>query len=312
MDLKDPCEYALVFGSGNNILAWHIDLKKPIILATRTPSDAYMAHINTITLHKGILYDAGYEGEVRETLSGKIIGLTPNNPSYSPIFGISSYKGRLIALRHIEENENSDARLHYVDSGENIVENFGNDWKKGLMYRPHSLDLKVTNSGKIYVASENIVEIIPKKNRPAKIIKLTDYLSDYVSLASDGKKVYSLHTHNHHTNPDGTEVREVPSNKRVAFWLPEKDWNGKNNQKSYDFSRLFALYGESLIIGTDIYNDDNDFWVVNITPKMNQLKRGSRATPLLLLKKGIQETVVYGKGNPLLVLKRKDLEKIIS
>lgn len=325
MAIRDPSEYGLIYGSKNNVMAWHIDLKNPIVLATRNDSGENRSHVTSLAFRDGKLYDAGYGGIVRETLTNRVIGGIPKTKEESPIFGIGFLNSKLVALRHAELSKTSPkmgAELYYVENNESITNQLGGYKKDGsgykedrLFYRPHSLELKITKNGKIYIASENIIQVIPRENKKPKIEKLTGYLGDFAILACDENKVYSIHTHNEDSNPDGTEVREVPSNKRVAFWTPSEDWKGKENQKSYGYAKMFAAIGNTLIIGTEYLkkysNNEFNIYSVNITPKMLRSKNGARASPQILIRNAFKDPHVYGCGNPLVVLPREDLEKIL-
>lgn len=323
MELKDPSEYGLVYGSKNEIRAWHSDMEEPIILATRHESDEYGSHITSLAFNEGTLFDAGYGGVVRETLSGEIIGETGGKASESPLFGIGFLEGRLVALRHEEGFLTRDkdyrvyARLHYVESGEDIASHLGIDWKEELLdYRPHSLDLEITTNGEIYVASQNIVQVCPVKEGKPIIKRLGRYLSDFVLLASDENQVISSHFHNLGSNPDGTEVREVPSGKRLTYWSPD-NIIGAKKQKGYGYMKMFAQIGTTLFIGTKEYGADGagihegTIYMMNLTPKMLGSESGSRAALIPLVRRAFEAPRVYGAGNPLIAVMREDLERIL-
>ena len=101
MEIHDPSEIGLVYGSRNSIMAWHVDMKEPKVLATRNDPDNHGNHITSLAFKNGILYDAGYGGLVRETISGKVLG---NNYSGEPhkllVFGLDFLGNDLVALKH--------------------------------------------------------------------------------------------------------------------------------------------------------------------------------------------------------------------
>lgn len=327
MEIHDPAEIGLVYGSGNGIMAWHVDMKKPKALAIRNDSNNHRSHITSLAFKDGKLYDAGYGGLVRETISGDILGNNySGKPHKLPVFGLDFLGDDLVALKHVPRGRNQTASLVYVNNDKNINDILPINWQDQLDYRrTHSLGLKITRDNKIYMNSERIIQINPNDSLTKKpsVNELTDYLSDFVYLASDGDKVYSLHSHNPDTTPEGTEVRDLTSNKRVAFWVPAYDWEGREDQKYYGYTIMSASIGNTLIIGTKKFintdgnkntSDDLEFsiYCVNLTPKMFRAEGGARATPHLLIKDAYQEPQVYGSGNPMIVMTRYDLEKILK
>lgn len=310
MVAKNLENYGLLYGSRNEIRAWHAGLSMPFALArTKQP------HITSLAFDsgKGILYYAGHDGAVRNAITNESVGKTQKD---SPIFDLDFLDEKLIAVRHISQHHNA-ARLHYVKSDMDIAI-LDSDMKgrKGLSYRPHSLELTVSNNGKIYIASENIVEVCPpkKNDQKPKIKKLTNYLSDFVNMVKNGEDMYAVFTHNHDSYPDGTEVRKVPSNKRVTFWKPDESWGGLEHlKKSYGYTDMATIIDDKLIVGTHNFDtEENNIYYVNLTPEMHESARGIRAKPQLLLRQAYEHAKVYGRGNPMILIPRKELDILIQ
>jgi len=316
MAIHDPSEFGIVYGSQNKVLAFHTDMDKPVLLTERIDKEERGGgHVTSLAFDKSKkeLYDAaGYEGVVRNTLTGeKVYSFNPEKNC--AIHSLCFYNGNLVALQQIG---NYVASLVDTQSGSNIAI-ITADREKGLKFRPSSLSMAITNRGRIYVSSENIIEVIPQEKGQTKVKRLTDYLSDFTRLITNGKDVYCVY--NYH-DPEGAQVRRVPSHKKVAFWKPSIDNKDPSNNKVYGFPDISAIIGDTLVVGTTIYKStttmykhpDHSLYLIQLTQKMLEARKGARATPQLLLKEAFEDAHVYGVGNPMIIIPRKDLENIIS
>lgn len=140
--------------------------------------------------------------------------------------------------------------------------------------------------------------------------KINDFIADFVRLGTNGEDVYSFGVLNHNSHPDGVEVLEMPSKKRVTFWLPEASWNHSEKQESYGYPRKITMNGDLVIIGTDNHKIGN-IYSFNLTSEMKNSKNGVPAEPTLCVENAFEHPQVYGKGNSIVSLPRDELEKII-
>lgn len=304
MNRKNLSDLGIVYGSVNEVKAWHSGMKEPTTISKiSTLPERSSGHINCLTYGGGVLYDAGYSGGIRETLSGRKVS------KMKMIFGLGSYKGKLVALGQVE-----DPNVVYLQdiNEKRSIAVFWNS--KKFDHRPDSLSLAITDDDKVYVASQNVVELgINEETQLPKIKKITNYLDDFTLLVSSGKSVYSLSDHNPDTHPQGLEIRAVPSNKRIAFWKPTDDWNDLR-EPAYGYPRMAALFGRTLIVGSE--NPDtgeSNIYSIDLTEEMIESKDGIRAEPQLLIKNAFDsEFGPYGKGNPMIAISRENLECILS
>src|SRR3989344_5300732 len=88
----------IVYGSYNNVLAWHEGLPGPVLLASRS-MEGRPAHIAAVAYQDGNLFDADYEGVVRYTINGRQIG---HKNSEEPILALDFLRSTLIAGRHVK------------------------------------------------------------------------------------------------------------------------------------------------------------------------------------------------------------------
>lgn len=328
-------DYGIIYGSKNKILAWHPGLDNAVLLAERNSDPDFLSRVTSIAYIDGQLYDACLGEGIRNTLTNEPIGTHfnhVNNRNLSPIAGIGEFNGRMIALRHVPDlfqGEYKDGyafypggKLYYVEDDIGIAllgepkdsESLkGGHDRKNLDFRNYSLNFVVAGDI-IYVASENVVAVHPRPDGNfSKINRLTDYLTDHVHLVSNGIDVYSLSTHNSSTHPDGTELRQMPMNKRRAYWKPSSDGKGAvKNQASYGYARIGTLAGNILVIGTLNHSTDEDnLYAIPITSEMHEQESGLQAEPVLLLRNAMEFVFGDVPGNPMIAVSSGDLERII-
>lgn len=314
----------IVYGSGNNVLAWHEGLPGPVLLASRFNGKGVEKHVTTIAYRDGNLFDAGHEGMVRNTLTGESVGI----PGNGPIFALDFLGGELIAARHVEgawpvegfPKPSPGASIEYVQTGKRIVllgkpepptSERKNWWSNDLKYRGHSLDLAVTRDGTIYVASENVIALHLGAEQEPHVERKTTYLSDFVHLAADGAEVLDVSTHNSRTHPEGTRVRRTTTDRRLTFWRPSGEYEGTDTPIGY--GQMVALDGDTLVVGASNFDaKENNLYVVSISDAMYAADGGLPAKPQLLLRHAFDTVRIYGTGNPIAVVPRRDLDMILG
>lgn len=89
-------EVGIVYGSGNKIMAWHNEIKDnlPVVLNKRKD------YITSFFFDGKDLFDAGYKGVVRNSVTDEIV----NNSFFnldSPIYSLGFIEGDFFALREI-------------------------------------------------------------------------------------------------------------------------------------------------------------------------------------------------------------------
>ena len=303
--------FGLVYGSRTKILGWHEGLERPVTLRALEP-DSPKYHITTVAFIEGILYDAGYEGVVRETFSCKRIGKTQG----APIFGISKFNGQLVAVAERPSGELNTGRVYFVESDKTIVnlpiEHPIKQPRVGpLLHRGDSLGLTINKDG-MYVNSENITKMKSLEKGDSYLEKITDYLADFTYLTSNDERAFVVYYHSEDTNPDGTELILLPENKRLAFWeMGEKG-------KPFGYPCMVTMIGNKLIFGGESFGRDylephkRNLYSVDITDEMLKSEKGLKVSPQLLLEHAFEDADVYGKGNPISAVPQDYLDNIIK
>ncbi len=304
--LKTLDTHGLVYGSHNKAFMWHPGLKKPVLLATRNN------HITSFAYGSGILFDGGYDGVVRETISSEVVTAHVAKNKHDPIFGLGILHEELVSLR--ESEEKTSLRLHFEKRGRQVpILNGSSTEKEPLDYRPRSLGFTVTSCATMYVHSENVTKVLwsPKK-KIANLQKMTNYLNDTPKMISSGAEVYTVSCHNPYDTTDGVEVCNL-NGKRFTYWKPDESFGKQSTGKLYGFTQMVAIKDDLLVVGTHDYKTHkNNFYGIEITKLMKSARHGVEAQPQLLLKNAFKKSEVYGVGNPLIILPRSDLEKLLS
>ena len=299
MDKQDRLNgYGLVWGSQNKVMGWYDGLSAPVHLGRFGRND-YHNHITSVAFIDGSLMSAGYDQKIRNVLSQEEV-----HSFNGPLSGLTEADGKMIAIEGIDNH--NPAKVFNVKTGKEIyqINPQGPSPKEGLSFR--CINGLVSDGNSLYVSSENIIRIKPSFEG-TEVEKVTEYMSDFAYIASNGAKVFSAHYHNSGSNPDGTELRIMPDNKRVAFLSIGEE------EECNRYPQLFALVGDKAVMGFSNHrSEEHNLYSFDITDEMLKSTNGIKVEPTLLLKNAYKGAKTYGACNPITAVPKDALEKIIE
>lgn len=313
-------DYGVMYGSHASIFAWCKGLERPVELLRRP------GHITRLFSDKRFFYDAGYPAEKTYSRENNPLLRTieydsefslknsSERPHQNIIFGATIFQKQPFFLTQtcLSNPLAQDSRRHYysahlIGSDVNlIVVPF--PWPRktdGLDYRPGSLEL-ASNEHHLFVASQNVTLLRKEKNCSATLENITGYLADFVHLASDGQRVLALSSH----SKPHVEIRLIPENRTIAYW----------DADTYGFDRLAAFVDDTLVVGTTRFGNEKDslggigstsLFAIDLEHILDA-ELPVEVKPRLLLDDAFKNTMIYGKGNPILLVPRQTLDPMME